>query len=105
MSFFVRGRWGGSEREPTEQAMLAVLAELDADDPEHPDVALEHESGWALSAFPSGLAVFENVETDDEPRHLTGLSRADVADLWRLLAMGNLADLELQPWLPGYGSD
>ncbi len=105
MSYFVPGRWGGGEPEPTEQAMLDALSELDADDPEHPDVALEHESGWALSAFPSGLVVFENVEADDEPRHLTGLSRADVADLWRLLAMGNFADLELPPWLPGYGSD
>lgn len=104
MSYFVRGRWDGGQREPTEQVMLEILAELDADDPEHPDVALEHETGWALSAFPSGLVVFENVEADDEPRHLSGLSRTDVAELWKLLAAGAFSDLESQTWLPGYGS-
>jgi hypothetical protein len=105
MSYFVRRRWAGAEREPIEQVMVEVLAELDADDPEHPDVALEHENGWALSAFSSGLVVFENVETDDEPRHMSGVSRADVAELWRLLAVGNFAHLESRPWLPGCGSD
>jgi hypothetical protein len=85
--------------------MLEVLAELDADDPEHPDVAVEHETGWALSAFSSGLVVFENVEVDDDPRHMFGLSRADVVELWKLLASGAFAELESRPWLPGYGSD
>jgi len=84
--------------------MLDVLAELDAEDSEHPDVALVHESGWALSAYGSGLLVLENVEGDEEPKHMRNVARPEVAELWSLLATGDLQALESRQWLPGYGS-
>jgi hypothetical protein len=51
MACWVTSRWGGDESEPTEARMREVLSELDADDDEHPDAWLRHESGWCLSAF------------------------------------------------------
>lgn len=38
--------------------------------PDHPAVAITVESGWTLSAFATGLVVFENVE--DHARFVTG---------------------------------
>lgn len=75
MSYFVSTRWGGNEREPTLVRMRQVLAELDADDIEHPGVSLTHESGWSLGAFPGDLLTWENVEANDEPRHMNGVAR------------------------------
>ena len=85
------------------EAVGALLAELDAgDDAEHPDVAIAHESGWTLSAFPSGLVVWENVE-DGEPRHLAGVSRERVRAMFDALAAEDLDAVEAQEWQPGYG--
>jgi hypothetical protein len=81
-----------------------VLSELDGpEDAEHPDVALSHETGWTLSAFPRGLLVFQNVESDDEPRNLQRVPRSEVRRLWLALAEGRLDVVEPQPWQPGYG--
>jgi len=53
-----------------------LVLELDAPaDPEHPEVAVTTESGWTLSAFPSGQVGFEKVEGDARARHRTGITR------------------------------
>jgi hypothetical protein len=70
----------GSMDDYAAHLLPTLVAELDAyEDDEHPDIAVSHESGWTLSAFPSGLLVWENVYADDEddsspaaPRHLRG---------------------------------
>jgi hypothetical protein len=87
VAFHVSDRQGASRSDATEVELKLVLAELDGThDPEHPDVALSHESGWTLSAFESGLLVWENLEEDDEPRHMTEVSRSEVLRLWLALA-------------------
>lgn len=104
MSYWVKNRQGEMFEDAEESVIDAVLVELDGTiDEEHPDVALSHETGWTLSAFPSGLLGWENVEEDDEPRHLTGINRPLVRRLWSALAEGDLATVEAQPWRPGYG--
>ncbi len=100
MTFHVSSRWGGDESEPSVDRLRAILAELDANDDEHLDVALTHESEWCLSAFPSGLVIWENLE-ENESRHLNGVSRERVLDLWLKLAQGQLDDIEAEQWLPG----
>lgn len=100
MAFYVHSRWGGDEAQPSVDRLRAILAELDANDAEHPDVALTHESEWCLSAFPSGLLIWENLE-QGEPRHMNGVSRERVLELWMKLAQGQLDCLEAEPWLPG----
>jgi hypothetical protein len=64
---------------------------VSADVEEHPDIAVSHESGWTLSAFPSGLLVRENVEADEDdvneaaaPRHLRDVPRARLPELLAL---------------------
>lgn len=104
MSYFANDRWGASEPEPTRDRMREILAELDLDDDEHPDASLSHESGWTLSAFGSGLVIWQNVESRDaKPRHIRGVSRERVLELWLRLANGELPVIEREPWLPGYG--
>lgn len=103
MTFTVTNRNGQMLADPPADLIEAVLDELDGpDDPEHPDVSLSHESEWSLSAFPGGLVVFENVE-EGEPRHMRGIERSHLEQLWAALATGDLATLENERWLPGYG--
>jgi hypothetical protein len=55
------------DRDPPLEALDALILELgEPDDPEHPDVAVQHETGWTLSAFGSGLILWENVEDGPE---------------------------------------
>ena len=85
MTCHVNTRWGGSEPNPSVDRMREVLAELDAEDDEHPDVSLSHESEWCLSVFRSGLLVWENLEEGD-PKHMRRVSRDRVLELWMKLA-------------------
>ena len=105
MAFHLTDRWGATHSEPSIEMMRQVLATLEIEDQEHPDVSLTHESGWCLSAFPSGLVIWENVEADGEPRHMTGLPQARVLELWQALAQGDLERIESKDWAAGYGSD
>jgi hypothetical protein len=81
--------------------MREALAELDVEDIEHPDVALIHESGWCLSAYPSGLLIWEHLG-GNEPRHMRGVSRERVLEMWQRLATGELAAIDAEPWTAGY---
>jgi hypothetical protein len=81
-----------------------LVAELDGpEDPEHPDVSVAHESGWALSAFPSGLVVWEDVEGDGPRGHRVSVSRDEVRRLFRLLAGDELGEVASFGWEPGNG--
>ena len=105
MSFRIRHRFGDMEADPPLDRLAALISELDAlEDDEHPDVAVGHESGWTLSAFPSGLVVWENVEEDDDPpaRHMDGVTRERLLELFHMIATGDLETVERQQWLPGY---
>lgn len=102
MSYHVTSRWGHSEDEPDLARMSEFLAELDAPDEEHPDTWLSHESGWTLSVFESGRVVYENVESEDGPRYLLGISRDRALALWTALARGDLAEIESESWSSGY---
>jgi hypothetical protein len=102
MAFHARGRWGGSECNPPIERLRELLKELDIEDREHFDVSLTHETGWCLSAFPSGLLVWENLEDeDDNSKHMNGASREKVLALWLKLAQGDRVAIEAEPWLPG----
>lgn len=74
MSYFAYDRMGASIQRPDEATMRSLLASVSAGDPEHPDVSLNHEDGWALSYNASGTLIFENVETGDGPRHMWGVT-------------------------------
>jgi hypothetical protein len=102
MAFHIRTRWGGDERDPSVERMREILSELDADDIEHQSVSLAHESEWYLGAYPGSLLVWQNVESDDKPRHMNSVSRERVLELWQKLAEGRLDEIEAEPWLPGY---
>ncbi len=102
MAFHLTTRWGADEQGPAIERMREVLAQLDAEDLEHQSVSLTHESGWCLGAYPSGLLVWENLEGDQPPRHMNGIPRERVVELWLKLSEGQLAEIEVEGWLPGY---
>lgn len=103
MPFVVTDRAGRSYADPSASQIDAVLAELALDgDNEHPDVSLAHESGWVLSAFGSGLLIWEHVD-EGEPRHIAAATPADVRRLWDALAEGDIALVEREHWSDGYG--
>jgi hypothetical protein len=90
--------------EGTEKGIPALLAELDRPvDDEHPDVSVTDDgTAWSVAAFPSGGLVFENLDEDGEPRHMTDVPREGAIRVLTLLARGDLAALETLPWSPGY---
>ena len=112
MTYYAVDRWtGGGEDNPPVERLREILQELDVHDPEHPDCWLVHrQTGWSLSAFSSGLLIWQNdggtdPDTDliDYPgaRHLKGVSREKVLELWLKLAVGDIVAVEAEPWLPG----
>lgn len=102
MAFHVTTRWGSDERDVPVERMREVLAQLDADDPEHPEVSLTHESEWSLGAYPGGLLIWEHLE-DGNPRHMRGVTRDRVLELWIKLAEGRIQEVNGELWSPGYG--
>jgi hypothetical protein len=93
VSFFATHRDGAMERDPSLESLDDLIRELDIDDPEHPDVAVQHETGWSLSAFASGLVVWENVEGGPEQR-VNGVSRDDLRLLFRGVATGEVEEVQ-----------
>src|SRR3954452_4311348 len=80
VSFHVTNRMGEMFSSPDHDTIDRVLADLDEPlDDEHPDVALTHESGWSLGAFPYGSVTWDNVGDRDAlgPRHLDAVSRSE----------------------------
>ncbi|HEY4181568.1 MAG TPA: hypothetical protein VGM90_32195 [Kofleriaceae bacterium] len=104
MTFHVTSRWGDVDDTPSVDRMREILAELGADDAEHPDCWLAHENGWVVSAHQDGRVVFESPDEDVPPRHLRDVARDRVLELWMFLAAGDVAVLEKQPWQVGNGN-
>lgn len=104
MSYFAYDRMGSTVPSPDVDQRRRLLDSLGVEDPEHPDVSLTHESGWCISAFPSGLIVFENVETGEGPWHMRSVPAARTLELWEALAAGKHLELLSLSWVAGYGS-
>ena len=104
MAFHATDRWGAMLSNPSTNQLRELLATLDLVDSEHPDVSVTHESGWCLSAFPSGRLVWENVEDGSHPKHMASLPREQVLLLWLALAAGEVTKIAELQWLDGYGN-
>jgi hypothetical protein len=87
VTYQVNRRWGDSDDNPPVALMREALAELDIEDMEHPDVALIHDSGWCLSAYPSGLLIWEHLG-GDQPKHMRNVPRERILELWLQLSKG-----------------
>jgi hypothetical protein len=81
--------------------MRAILLELEKSDPEHPDTWLSHESGWTLTISETGIAVWENLDGDNGPRFLEGITLEQALRLWLLLSEGSFAEIERLAWKDG----
>jgi hypothetical protein len=95
---------GVSMLSPDERSMRQLLATLDEPDAEqegHPDVSLVHDpSGWTLTAYPSGIVTFENLDgEEDSPRFMAEVSRQACLTMWKELAAGKIERVAARPWL------
>jgi hypothetical protein len=78
-----------------------LLDELLNADPEHPDIAVTHESEWSVTVYKSGFVVLENLE-EREPFHLGPLDRNATLDLMVAIAAGRIDDVRAKAWVAGY---
>jgi ribosomal silencing factor RsfS len=96
---------GASIQRPNTDQMLTLLQSLKAVDKEHTDVSLTHEMGWCISVHSSGssnVAIFEHVELDIAPAHMSNLTVDQAHQLWTLLALGDIGALRELDWKLGY---
>jgi hypothetical protein len=93
------------EMEPaTADLVPALIAELDNADVEHTDVSISDESGWGLSAYASGLVIWENIEGDaDTEQQMTDVSRAEMVEMFTDIANGDIDAVAGRPWVPRRG--
>jgi hypothetical protein len=94
---------GSGENDPPIESLSALYDELLLADIEHPDVSVIHdESGWCLSAYRDGGLIFGQLGASNTERHLTGVSKQRVLELWKLLINGQIELLLTEPWKSGY---
>jgi hypothetical protein len=93
----------GDHEAATVEALPALVAELDQADAEHPDVTVQHESGWALSAYRDGRVIWGNVEADADVGQITGVSRAEMVELFTHLVNGDVDAVASRSWDPDIG--
>lgn len=101
MAYNTTDLYGVTELNPTEARLEVLLQQLqEADEVEHPDVSLIHESGWSLSAYPNGTLLWENLEMPEteKPRYLSAVPVEKVLEYWLCLARGQLSVLHALPW-------
>ncbi len=104
MAYWVNHLMGKSSVDYSLDLLGSLYDELSDADSENTDVSLTHESEWCLSAFSSGLVIWENVAGEGEPKHMSNLARENVIKLWKLLSTGNISDVDQEQWQPGYGN-
>ncbi|MEU4848699.1 hypothetical protein [Streptomyces gilvosporeus] len=99
MSYFMNNLMGESIDRPGESHIRRILSELQNADEEHPDVSLNHESGWSLSVFQDRAVLWENVEDPDVPPREAELdSWEEVVALLLELSRGNISAVESTDW-------
>ncbi|MGF1733619.1 hypothetical protein [Photobacterium kasasachensis] len=103
MSYWVNHLMGNSDIEYPLEFLSSLYSELSDTNDEHADVSLTHDTEWCISAFASGLVIWENVSGQGEPKHMKNISKEKLLSLWHELAVGNISKIEQEPWLLGYG--
>jgi hypothetical protein len=103
MSFHITDRYGSMDGPHDTARFPFLLGQLDErpEDTEHGSVAITHESEWCISVSRGGVAILEHLEDGGEC-HMLGLTEPQVIHLWTLLAEGDIASIQQQPWVPGY---
>ena len=101
--FVLTDLWGDMHDSNDPQAIAALLQTLDQADREHGDVSIKLPNEWSISVYANGNVVYENLESrTDQPRHMTGVPRAEAIRVANLLISEDFEALEAESWLPGY---
>ena len=105
MGYSTRHLGGSGDEDPPLSSLANLYDELRGADGEHTDVSVTNdETGWTLSAFQSGLVVYESLSdmSSETTFHMPNVSREQVIEMWTALAKGQLDMLKTYPWKPGY---
>ena len=105
MGYHLSTGWGDEVDNPSLEQMAEILASPWITDVEHGEAWLTHETEWTLSFNGNDRLTWQCLEGDSEPRHMKGVSRQRVLRLWCKLAAGKIAEIEREPWQPGYGAE
>lgn len=100
MRYHTTDPYGVTHIEPDVARMWRVLELLEhAEEADHPDASLVHESGWSLTVTAGGTVVLENLEDESEPSRLRlGVEKRDALRLWERLAAGDVEGLQDEAW-------
>ncbi len=103
MAYHTTDPYGITEINPSADMMKVVLESLEeADEADHPDASLIHDSGWMLTVYPNGTVTWENVNEeeplDEGPLHMTGCDRERILALWIKLSRGHVNAIAREPW-------
>jgi hypothetical protein len=103
MTFAIMHLSGEFESDPPLERIAALIGELSVAG-KHGllDVAAIHQSGWTLRAYPDGRVVLARQRDRASVRCLADVERSDAIRLFELLAVGDIAAIELFPWKPAY---
>ena len=115
MGFYVYDRMGGQDRHGDDADIDSVIAELleqlheDPDDQEHTEVSVHH-GDWYVAVHVSGLLTLGNTASvKANPRkkrnavpdlYLRLARKSQVKSLLKLMAQGNLEEVQKAKWLP-----
>ncbi|QHF45947.1 hypothetical protein PspS35_19935 [Pseudomonas sp. S35] len=104
MGYHVTHRYGAMSSAPGIHTFPALLGELKtrAHDEEHGQVSVTNDAEWCIAVNLSGIVTFENLESGD-PRHMKQVPGGKILELWGLLVQGDVATIEQEPWVAGYG--
>jgi hypothetical protein len=97
------------EYDPSPDRLQDVVGRLEEfAGPEGFGVSLtDSETEWSLCAFVDGRVSWMNLSCEargyGQPRHLTGVPRGKVLELWSQLASGHQEAVEAEPWRTGHG--
>jgi hypothetical protein len=106
MSYSVNHVDGSSDEGITDLELLRDLYdELQDADEEHFEVTVFNDDlGYYITAYESGHVILDKM-SDDDPQlrclHIDGVTRDQVIDMWRKLALGDIEKILAMPWRLG----
>jgi hypothetical protein len=102
MGYGVRHLDGTSDDDAPTSSFYILYDELRRADGEHNDVSvIDDDTGWCITAFPSGLVIFQCL-ADGSAFHMRDVEKPQVIQMWMQLAQGALDEVRQFPWKKGF---
>ena len=102
MGYGIRHLDGSSDDDVPTSSFEPLYDELLRADGEHNDVAvIDDDTGWCITAYPSGLVIFQCL-ANGTAFHMHEIKKPQVIQMWMQLARGALDNVRELPWKEGF---